>query len=105
MKDDNVIRLVHEVAELAGGATRRTFGTILSLEDDDLRRQLWDPEFDHVTFGGECGDLVRSARELEIFLDRVALLAAPGARHLLDLDTSSCSTPTRKRCWRHPSRR
>jgi hypothetical protein len=84
MKDDNVIRLVHEVAELTSGAVSRTFGTILSLEDDPLRQRLWNPELAHLTFDNEEDDRTRSARDLEIFLDRVAMLAAPRARHLLD---------------------
>jgi hypothetical protein len=84
MTDDNVIRLVHEVAELTKNDGKRTFGTVLSLSADPLRERLWDPEFAYVDFGNDENDVRRSARELEIFLDRVAMLAAPRSRHLLD---------------------
>jgi hypothetical protein len=84
MTDDNVIRLVHEVAELTRDGGKRTFGTVLSLAADPLRKQLWDPEFEYLDFGNADGDLGRSARDLEIFLDRVAMFAASRSRHLLD---------------------
>jgi hypothetical protein len=85
MTDDNVIRLVHEVAELT--EDRRTpspFGTVLSVRTDPLRLHLWEPEFDFVDLGRDTDDDAVAARELEIFLDRVALLAAPRSAHLLD---------------------
>jgi hypothetical protein len=85
MTDDNVIRLVHEVAELTedhrGPAP---FGTVLSVRTDPLRLHLWEPEFDFVDLGADTDDDAVAARELEIFLDRVALLAAPRSAHLLD---------------------
>lgn len=83
MTDDNVVRLVHEVAELTG-ERRDPFGTVLSVRTDPVRQGLWKPEFDFVDLGGETDDDAMAARELEIFLDRVALLAAPRSAHLLD---------------------
>ncbi|SMO88787.1 SIR2-like domain-containing protein [Geodermatophilus aquaeductus] len=85
MTDDNVIRLVHEVAELTerpGGG--RTFGTVLSLGADPLRERLWRPEFEYVDLSDGSQDKKAAARNLEVFLDRVAMLAAPRSRHLLD---------------------
>lgn len=83
MTDDNVIRLVHEVGDLTGDR-REPFGTVLSVRQDPVRERLWEPEFDFVDLGGDRDDDANAARELEIFLDRVALLAAPRSAHLLD---------------------
>jgi hypothetical protein len=84
MTDDNVIRLVHEVAELGelSGETP-TLGTVLTLARDPLRERLWRPEFEYVAFGAEVDGDGAAARELEIFLDRVALLANRANAHLL----------------------
>ncbi len=85
MTDDNVIRLVHEVAELTEEhRAPAPFGTVLSVRTDPLRLHLWEPEFDFVDLGADSEDDAVAARELEIFLDRVALLAAPRSAHLLD---------------------
>jgi hypothetical protein len=85
MTDDNVIRLVHEVAELTEDHREPSpFGTVLSVRTDPLRLHLWEPEFDFVDLGADTDDDAVAARELEIFLDRVALLAAPRSAHLLD---------------------
>ncbi|MGY1640849.1 SIR2 family NAD-dependent protein deacylase [Geodermatophilus sp. SYSU D00703] len=85
MTDDNVIRLIHEVAELnERPGEERAFGTVLSLRPDPMRAQLWEPELRYVDLGNEGGDLAAAGRELEIFLDRVAMLAAPRTAHLLD---------------------
>jgi SIR2-like domain len=85
MTDDNVIRLVHEVAELTEDHRGPSpFGTVLSVRTDPLRLHLWEPEFDFLDLGGDTDDDGVAARELEVFLDRVALLAAPRSAHLLD---------------------
>ena len=85
MTDDNVIRLIHEVAELnEQPGKERSFGTVLTLRADPLRAQLWEPELEYIDLGNADGDLVKAGRELEIFLDRVAMLAAPRTAHLLD---------------------
>ena len=84
MTDDNVIRLVHEVAELSelSGETPG-LGTVLTLARDPLRERLWRPEFEYVAFGAEVDGDGTAARELEVFLDRVALLANQANAHLL----------------------
>jgi hypothetical protein len=85
MTDDNVIRLIHEVAELTGTPQgQRPLGTVLSLGGNPLRAELWDPEFSYVDLGVEGGDIPAAARRLEIFLDRLAMLTAPRTTHLLD---------------------
>ncbi|MGY1834351.1 SIR2 family protein [Blastococcus sp. SYSU DS0510] len=85
MTDDNVIRLIHEVSELAAGdGPARNLGTVLSLGGDGLRTALWDPEFSYVDLGDEDGRMIDAARRLEIFLDRLVMLSTPRTTHLLD---------------------
>jgi hypothetical protein len=85
LADDNVIRLIHEV-NAVGGATSppRRYGTVLSLGDDRLRGQLWEPEFNFVDVGRGTGSIGEAARQLEIFLDALSMLATPEASYLLD---------------------
>jgi hypothetical protein len=83
MTDDNVIRLIHEVAELSeqSGKTPQ-LGTVLTLRKDTLQEDLWEPEFSYVDLSnGE--DLPQAARNLEVFLDDVAMHATTINRHLL----------------------
>ncbi len=86
MTDDNVIRLVHEVSALheEGGRSPRRLGTVLTLTHDPLRHSLWSPEFWYLELGQHAEGLAEAGRMLEIFLDRVAMLAAPMTSHLLD---------------------
>lgn len=96
MTDDNVIRLVHEVATLNEDHDRsRTMGTLLTLERQELTARLWAPELRTVPLGppapmGESQDaatvrFARAGRLLELLLDRVAALAAQDSvHHLLD---------------------
>ena len=84
MTDDNVIRLVHEVAELVETSGTKTpqLGTVLTLGGDNLRAQLWAPEFSYLDLT-EGGDVPQGARNLEIFLDHVAMQATGSNQHLL----------------------
>ncbi|MGY1780326.1 SIR2 family NAD-dependent protein deacylase [Geodermatophilus sp. SYSU D01036] len=96
MTDDNVIRLVHEVATLNEDHDRsRTMGTLVTLERQELTAKLWAPEFTTVPLGppgpaGESRDeaaarIADAGRSLEILLDRIAALAAQDSvHHLLD---------------------
>ncbi|MGY1792807.1 SIR2 family protein [Geodermatophilus sp. SYSU D00525] len=95
MTDDNVIRLVHEVASLnEDHRSRTTMGTLLMLERDDLTARLWHPEFESVAVGPaapaeESDDeryvrMTAAGRDLEILLDRIAVLASRESAHLLD---------------------
>ena len=95
MTDDNVIRLVHEVASLNEDHNRRkTMGTLLTLEEQPLTARLWKPEFATLPLGPPIpveeteedrhARIALAGRELEIFLDRVAMLASRDSAHLLD---------------------
>jgi hypothetical protein len=57
---------------------------VLSLGADSLRERLWRPEFEYVDLSDGSEDKAAAARNLEVFLDRVAMLAAPRGRYLLN---------------------
>lgn len=96
MKDDNFLRLIHEVAAYrkrshavtetsAGSAGHHEpdrFGTILSLDEDAARRELHAPYFHWRWMPGEQEPA--RARNLEIFLDAIAMYASGDNSWLLD---------------------
>ena len=96
MKDDNLLRLIHEVAayrnrlnEPGPGESSdpphvagSQFGTILSVDNDPARRELHKPYFAWEQLAGNT--LPIRARQLEIFLDAVAMFASGDHSWLLD---------------------
>jgi NAD-dependent SIR2 family protein deacetylase len=105
LSDDSFHRIIHQVRRARGQqAGGQKIGTVLTLFDDPLLRELWGDDLDvvgvarrpTVTLGdAEEEALVREAsRSLDIVLDRVALEAADVTAFLLDqsyedmLDTS-----------------
>ena len=94
MKDDNFLRLIYEVAAYrkrtksaahtppAAQEDPDRFGTILSLEEDPARRELNAPHFRWKSMPG--AGIPESARQLEIFLDAVAMYASGDNSWLLD---------------------
>jgi hypothetical protein len=83
LDDDNVVRLVREVevfreeCGLSGPVA-----TVLDVEDDAARRELWEGQLRWLTLPG--ADVPERARALEIFLDAVAWHAADTGSWLLD---------------------
>ncbi len=75
--DDNFHRIADEVRR---AVRREPFGTSLSVARNPLLRELWARDLDWV----ELGDLPRSARLLEIFLDRLAARTVATSDHLFD---------------------
>jgi len=95
MKDDNFLRLIHEVAayrKRSNESVKQTtgpapaepdkFGTILSLTNDPARRELQAPYFHWLSMPGDT--LPESARQLEIFLDALAMYSSRDNSWLLD---------------------
>src|SRR5689334_24897710 len=77
LNDDNF----HRIADAVRRAVRREpFGTSLSVAGNKLLRQSWAKDLDWVEFG----EAPRSARLLEIFLDRLAAGTVAAADHLFD---------------------
>ena len=83
LTDDNVVRLVREVEvyrEEHGLEGR--FGTLLDVEADTARSELWSDPLAWLTMPGD--DVPDRARALEIFLDTVAWYAADASSWVLD---------------------
>lgn len=87
MSDDHFHEIIHDVrrAMESSGAKQRAIGTVLTLRDDLLDRELLS-ELDFVTFSaaGPEPDLATSARHLEIFLDAMLAFASDSHAYLLD---------------------
>lgn len=83
MTDDNVVRLAQEVQVYREdhGLDGR-FGTLLDVDGDEPRRELWEGQLSWLTMPGER--IEERVRALEIFLDTVAWHAADDAPWLLD---------------------
>jgi hypothetical protein len=85
MSDDNVIRLAHEVqnyrTDHQEGRTE-PFGTVLDVDGNDIRAQLWDDQLDWISLAGT--DLGHGTRVVELLLDRIAFHASRNSSWLLD---------------------
>jgi hypothetical protein len=96
MKDDNFLRLIHEVAayrqrllnkngmvvKSVASAEPLKFGTVLAVDEDPARRALHAQYFNWQSMSGK--NVPERARQLEIFLDAVAMFAASDNSWLLD---------------------
>lgn len=83
LDDDNVVRLVREVEVFREDCgLEGPVATVLDVEADQARRELWGRHLRWLTLPGE--DLAERARALEIFLDAVAWHAADTGAWLLD---------------------
>jgi len=83
LEDDNVVRLLREVEVFREeAALTGPMATVLDIDDDTARRELWRDQLAWWTMPGD--DLPTRARALEIFLDTVAWYAADTSTWLLD---------------------
>ncbi|GJF12684.1 SIR2 family protein [Mycolicibacterium cyprinidarum] len=90
LKDEDFHELIHEVRSARGtsSAGSAATGTILTLFDDELERELWEDDLHVVPMvlgRREAKDVAVVARQLEIFLDLVGYLATTSAAFFLDL--------------------
>jgi hypothetical protein len=81
--DDNFARLAHQVRQVLRHSEPgdRKVGTVLALQREPAREQLWSSDLDYVAMTeapgkGEKPPLEPAARLLEVFLDRLAWKAA-----------------------------
>lgn len=98
--DDNFARLAYQVRRVlvTGGSLDQKVGTVLALRADPAREKLWEPDLDHVAMAEPPARddeeeatralVMRGARRLELFLDRLAWRAANvrGGRETFLLD-------------------
>lgn len=83
MSDDNVVRLVQEVqAHRDDHGVGGEVGTVLDIDEDAARSELWSGHLRWLTLSGER--VQDRARTLEVFLDAVAARASDDACWLLD---------------------
>lgn len=83
LNDDNVVRLAYEVEQFRDKhRLKGSIGTLLDVEDDAVRRQLWARKLGWIPMKGH--DIQDRARTLEIFLDAVAAHASDDASWFLD---------------------
>lgn len=60
---------------------------MITLRQDDLRTELWRNDFDYVAASDADSDST-AARDLEIFLDNLAILTSVDTPYLLDVNYS-----------------
>jgi hypothetical protein len=94
LTDDSFHRVIHEVRRARSGTgDTQTLGTALLLNGDPLLQELWEKDLEFVLMSPEIvladeaeakQQLAVNARELDIFLDRVCLMASDVSSFLLD---------------------
>lgn len=83
LADDNVVRLAYEVDKFRKEhELKGRVGTLLDVDDDQVRRQLWQGQLTWLSMAGKS--IEERSRTLEIFLDAVAAHASNDASWLLD---------------------
>lgn len=83
LTDDNVVRLAYEVHRYRQRyGLKGPVGTLLDVDDDKVRQQLWRGQLTWLQMAGE--DIAQRSRTLEIFLDAVAAHASNDSSWLLD---------------------
>lgn len=88
LSDDNFLRLAHEVLAFRS----HNLGTVLKFSVTDAERELWSNEFAFVEISVAGASAGESARRLAMFLDVLAMEAAP-PNHLLDERYKELLTP------------
>lgn len=87
LSDEDFHDLIDEVRAARGDHAKGASGTVLTLHDDPLERQLWQRDLDTVPIvldDEHKDDIPGAARQLEIFLDLVGYRATTSAAFFLD---------------------
>jgi hypothetical protein len=93
LRDEDFHELIHELRTARGNNVASIVrGTVLTLRDDRLERELWADDLDIVPMSSdrEISTAV-AARELEMFVDLVAYHSTTSASFFLDSDYDSLS--------------
>ena len=94
LQDEDFHELIHEVRSARGDEAGPARGTVLTLFDDGLERDLWEDDLHIVpmtTLAPTPEEVPEAARELEIFLDLVGFLSSTSAAFFLDPTYESLS--------------
>jgi hypothetical protein len=86
LQDEDFQELIHEVRRARGGTNAGGRGTVLTLFEDELEREIWADDLDVVPMIADArgATLEDASRELEMFLDLVAFLSTTSAAFFLD---------------------
>jgi hypothetical protein len=84
LKDANFVRLGRDVSRLLGqmkgdqGTASQKVGSLLTLTRDPLQEALWGKDLHVIAMAQQGADQGEAARDLDVFLDCVAMYAAAG---------------------------
>ncbi|MCA4725808.1 SIR2 family protein [Mycolicibacterium fortuitum] len=101
LSDEDFHELIDEVRSARGDAPETVRGTVLSLAEDALHKQLWDSDLDIVPMivgdfdKGDPREIALASRELDLFLDLVGYLSTTSASFFLDETYSDLSAGER----------
>jgi NAD-dependent SIR2 family protein deacetylase len=84
LSDDNF----HRIADAVRRVSKERYGTSLAVAANRLLKEVWESDLNWVDFG----ELPKSARLLEIFIDRLAAKTVTAADHLFDAKYESTLT-------------
>lgn len=100
LRDDNFHRIVHQVRDLqpnapeaSGADGTAVLGTVITPDDPDVMRRIWEPEIQIVSTRAH-GD--SAIRQQAIVLDALAAEASPPGRHLLDATYDAVFNPAER---------
>jgi hypothetical protein len=87
LQDEDFQELIHEVRKARGERNDLGRGTVLTLFEDELEREIWAEDLDVLPMIAGTATTVsieEAARELEVFLDLVGFLSTTSAAFFLD---------------------
>jgi hypothetical protein len=87
LQDEDFQELIHEVRKARGADDGGRHGTVLTLFDDELEREIWAKDLDVVPMiagSSQTTTVEVAARELELFLDLIGFLSTTSAAFFLD---------------------
>jgi NAD-dependent SIR2 family protein deacetylase len=94
LQDEDFQELIHEVRRARGDGKGAERGTVLTLFEDELEREIWADDLLVVPMIKGTDEMTTrevAARELEVFLDLVGFLSTTSAAFFLDPSYSSLS--------------
>jgi hypothetical protein len=86
-QDEDFQDLIHQVRKARGERTDAGRGTVLTLFEDELEREIWAEDLDvlpMIAGTATAVSVAEAARELEVFLDLVGFLSTTSAAFFLD---------------------
>jgi len=98
--DPHFHQIMHDVRRALPGLEGKAFATALTLESDDMIKNLWKSNLEVISMGATSDspeEQAGAARATEIFLDALAAFATDGHEYLLDSRYKSGLTTAERR--------